>query len=632
MDYVKLGLKVGLEVHQELATKHKLFCQCPPLLFRDEPEYTFIRRLRPSQSELGEIDPAALFEFQKGKTIIYEANRETSCLVEMDEEPPGPLNAEALDICLTFTLLTGGTPVDEVHVMRKIVVDGSNTTGFQRTCVTSLGGKLEVGDKTYSLQQVGLEEDAARKIAEEGGVSRYRIDRLGIPLIEVTTDPVIYSPEEAEEVALAIGRILRATGKVRRGLGTIRQDVNISIVGGALIEIKGVQELNLVSKVVEYEVQRQVKLLEIVDILKEKGIKATDLTDEPLDVSDLFGETKSRIIKNALSRGGRVLAVKLEGFAGCVGIELCPDRRLGTEMADHAKFAGGVRGIFHTDELPAYDITVEEVEALRERVGASDADAVVIVADEEESCRRALSAVVKRAREALEGVPSETRAANPDGTTHFTRPRPGAARMYPETDMPPIVVSSERIARLRVNLPEMPEVKLRRFTTDYGINEKLARQVINSDYTRLFEEMTGEGLADPVQLAVTLTEDFRGLQRDGVEIDNISDALIRGTFGFLKAGKTAKESLPQIFTWLAENPDGSPAAALEALGLGMLSGDELRSMVEAKVSENREMVERMGDRAIGPLMGMMMGEVRGRAEARDVQALLREAIGALARE
>ncbi len=630
MDYAKLGLKVGLEVHQELATKHKLFCQCPPLLFRDEPEYTFIRRLRPSQSELGEIDPAALFEFQKGKTIVYEANRETSCLVEMDEEPPGPLNAEALDICLTFTLLTGGTPVDEVHVMRKIVVDGSNTTGFQRTCVTSLGGKLEVGDKTYSLQQVGLEEDAARKIAEEGDVSRYRIDRLGIPLIEVTTDPVIYSPEEAEEVALAIGRILRATGQVRRGLGTIRQDVNISIVGGALIEIKGVQELNLVSKVVEYEVQRQVKLLEIVDILKERGIKAADLSDEPLDVSDLFGETKSRIVKNALSRGGRVLAVKLEGFAGCVGIELCPDRRLGTEMADHAKFAGGVRGIFHTDELPAYDITVEEVEALREKVGASDADAVVIVADEEESCRRALSAVVKRAREALEGVPSETRAANPDGTTHFTRPRPGAARMYPETDMPPIVVSSERIARLRANLPEMPEAKLKRFTTDYGINEKLARQVINSDYTQLFEEMMGEGLADPVQLAVTLTEDFRGLQRDGVEIDNISDALIRGTFGFLKAGKTAKESLPQIFTWLAGNPDGSPVDALKALGLGMLSGDELRSMVEAKVSENREMVERMGDRAIGPLMGMMMGEVRGRAEARDVQALLREAIGALA--
>ena len=204
--------------------------------------------------------------------------------------------------------------------------------------------------------------------------------------------------------------------------------------------------------------------------------------------------------------------------------------------------------------------------------------------------------------------------------------------MYPETDVPPIVVSSERIAGLRANLPEMPEVKLERFTADYGINEKLARQVINSDYTQLYEEMMGEGLADPVQLAVTLTEDFRGLQRDGVEIGSISDALIRDTFGLLKAGKTAKESLPQIFTWLAENSGGSPADALDALGLGMIGVDELRRMVEAKVTENREMVERMGDRAMGPLMGMMMGEVRGRAEAKDVQALLREAIGALTRE
>ena len=321
------------------------------------------------------------------------------------------------------------------------------------------------------------------------------------------------------------------------------------------------------------------------------------------------------------------MAVKLGGFAGCIGMELCPDRRLGTEMADHAKFAGGVRGIFHTDELPAYDITVEELEALRNRADVSDADAMVIVADDEESCRKALSAVVKRAREALEGVPSETRAANPDGTTHFTRPRPGAARMYPETDVPPIVVSSERIARLKANLPEMPEAKLERFTADYGINAKLAKQVINSDYTQLYEEMMGESLADPVQLAVTLTEDFRGLQRDGVEIGNISDTLIRETFGLLKDGKTAKEALPQIFTWLSENSSGSPADALDTLGLGMIGGDELRRMVETKVSENQEMVERLGDRAMGPLMGMMMGEVRGRAEAKDVQALLREALG-----
>ncbi|MGD2142222.1 MAG: Glu-tRNA(Gln) amidotransferase GatDE subunit E, partial [Candidatus Bathyarchaeota archaeon] len=207
MDYRKLGLKVGLEIHQELSTEHKLFCQCPPELFKEEPEYEFIRRLRPSQSELGKIDPAALFEFLKGRSILYEASTESNCLVEMDEEPPGPLNPEALDTCLTFALMTGSRPVDEVHVMRKIVVDGSNTTGFQRTCVVSLGGQVEVEGKTIGLQHVGLEEDAARKIGDEGDVSRYRIDRLGIPLIEVATDPDISAPEEAEAGALAIGRI-----------------------------------------------------------------------------------------------------------------------------------------------------------------------------------------------------------------------------------------------------------------------------------------------------------------------------------------------------------------------------------------------------------------------------------------
>ena len=628
MDYGKLGLKVGLEVHQELATEHKLFCQCPPELFRDEPEYTFLRRLRPSQSELGEVDPAALFEFMKRRTMVYEANRATSCLVEMDEEPPGELNPEALDVCFTFALMTGGRPVDEVHVMRKIVVDGSNTTGFQRTCVTSLGGSVEVGDRSYGLTQICLEEDAARKIAEEGIVSRYRIDRLGIPLIEVTTAPDIHSPEEAEEVALAIGRILRATGKVRRGLGTIRQDVNVSIEGGALIEIKGVQELALVSKVVEYEVQRQTALLEIASELKKRRVSESDIGKELVDASEVFRETKSRIIKNALREGGSVHALKLKGFGGLVGRELCPNRRLGTEMADYAKFWGGVKGIFHTDELPAYDISEGEVKNLKAKVGASKSDAVVIVADEAEKCSRALMAVADRAREALIGVPQDTRAADPDGTTHFTRPRPGAARMYPETDVVSIVVTPERIESLKANLPEMPKEKLDRFKADYGINEKLARQVIDSDHTQLFEELAREGEVDPTLLSVTLTETLKMLEREGMETGKLSDDALRGVFSLVGSGRTAKESIPEVLTWLGSNPEGTPEEALAELGLAMLTRDELRSLVEAKVAEKRELVERMGARAVGPLMGVIMAELRGKAEAREVQALLRELLEA----
>jgi glutamyl-tRNA(Gln) amidotransferase subunit E len=626
MDYTNLGLKVGLEIHQELATEHKLYCQCPPELFTGEPEYTFLRRLRPSQSELGEIDPAALFEFMKGRTMLYEANRATSCLVEMDEEPPGPLNPEALDLCLTFALMTDSKPVDEVHVMRKIVVDGSNTTGFQRTCVISLGGSVESEGKTYGIQHVGLEEDAARKVGDEGAVSRYRIDRLGIPLMEVATDPDIYSPEEAERVALAVGRILRATGKVKRGIGSIRQDVNISLTDGALIEIKGVQELSLVSKVVEYEVQRQITLLKLTEELEDRGVREEALKGAPIDVTILFSGTKSKIIKNAIDMGGVVLAIKLNGFTGIIGSEICPGRRLGTEMADHARFHGGVKGIFHTDELPAYDISEEEIQALKEKMGASVSDAVAIAADDMDKSMKALEAVVDRAIQALSGVPRETRSANPDGTTYFTRPRPGAARMYPETDVVCIPVTPERLETLRATLPEMPEEKLSRLKADYSINEKLARQVMNSIHLELFEELAKGGLGDPTLMAVTLTETLKSLERDGVPVGSLEEPAIKGVFALVNEGKTAKESIPGLLIWLASNPERSAEEALDTLCLGMIGVEALRELVEAKVSEKEGLVEQMGMKAFGRLMGILMREVRGKARAEDVQTLLREVL------
>jgi len=625
IDYEKVGLKVGLEIHQQLNTSAKLFCNCKPALFKEEPEMTFLRGLRPTQSELGQVDPAAYFEFQKGGRILYEANRTTSCLVEMDEEPPHPLNPEAVETVLTVALMMKAKPVDEIHVMRKTVIDGSNTTGFQRTCVIALNGEIKVGEKTVPIQHAGLEEDAARKTGdEEGNITRYRIDRLGIPLIEIATAPVKKSPKEAEEVAFAIGRVLRATGRVIRGLGTIRQDINISIPNGALMEIKGLQELELVPLVVEYEVQRQLSLIRITEELNKAGVKQENLKEEFFDVSPVFKRTKCKVVRKALDGNRQVLAVKLPRFKGFLKRELMPGFRLGTEFADRARFWGRVGGIFHTDEMPAYGITTEEVEELRKMVKAQDEDAVVFVADKAENAKDALKAVVERAREALKGVPAETRAPNPDGTTKYMRPRPGAARMYPETDIPPIQITEDYVRKVSLRLPELPEQKLERLIKVHRLNQKLAKQVLDSENGELFETIVKESNVSPTTVAAFMTETTKALKRDGVCVEKISENTIREIFKALGSGGLTKEAIPEIVNWLSLHEDKTVEEAVDNIGLKILSREELEKIIDFIIERNRSLIEQRGANAFGPLIGVVMKEVRGKANATLVSELVKK--------
>jgi len=621
--YSKIGLKAGLEIHQQLDTREKLFCSCEPKLFKGEPEFTFVRRLRPTQSELGQVDSAALFEFHKGTKILYEANKESVCLVEMDEEPPHDLNKEAVEICLIVSLMIKAKLVDEIHVMRKTVIDGSNTTGFQRTCVVALNGEIDIKGKKVAIQQVSLEEDAARKTGKDGQLIRYRIDRLGIPLIEVTTAPVIYSPEEAEETAFAIGRILRATRMVRRGLGTIRQDVNVSIRDGALIEIKGVQELELVSQVIENEVQRQLSLLEIRDELKKRGVKKEDITEDFVDITQVFNNTNCKVIAKALKQNKPVLAVRLSGFAGLLKKQLALGMRLGAELAGIARFWGRIGGIFHTDEMPAYGVTTEELNKLGQLLKKDSMDAVVFVADTLENATDALKAVTERARVALEGVPEETRAANPDGTTKYMRPRPGAARMYPETDVPPIQVTKAYINELSTRLPELPEQLMKRLMEDFSLNRKLAKQILNSEYLELFESLAGETKVSPTVIAVALTETLKALRREGINVKAVTDEQFMQMFGLIGSGKTAKESIPEMLTWLASHEGATANDALKSLGLGMISRKELERWVDDVITKNSGLIEARGKGSLGALMGIIMKKARGRVKAELVNRILK---------
>ncbi|HDJ83944.1 MAG TPA: Glu-tRNA(Gln) amidotransferase subunit GatE [Desulfurococcaceae archaeon] len=629
LDYEKLGLKVGLEIHQQLDTKHKLFCDCPTKLVDVDKQDEFERRLRPTQSELGEVDIAAFFEWKRGRIYHYESPRTSSCLVETDEEPPHELNREALTIALAIAKALHSNIVDEIHVMRKIVIDGSNTTGFQRTAIISLGGYIEVDGKRYGVQTICLEEDAARKVGEEGKKVRYRLDRLGIPLIEIATSPDIHSPEEAEKVALAIGQLLRLTGKVKRGIGTIRQDLNISIEGGVKTEIKGVQRLDLLPKVIEYEVQRQLKLLEIRDELRKRGVREEDLVYDFIDVTDVFKKTQSKVIRRTIASGGKVLAVKLPGFKGLLGVELQPNRRFGTELADYARFWGGVGGLFHSDELPKYGISKEEVEKVYEKLKADPSkDAFVIIADKEEKAREALKAVVDRAREALKGIPKETRAANPDGTTRYMRPQPGAARMYPETDIPPVEITEELLKEAEKLVPEPPQQKLKKLIEQHGLSKELAQQVLRSIHLALYEELV-EKYGDKVPATVianTIVSTLKALKGEGVPVENIEEHHIEDTIRVVAEGKASKEAIPEILAYLAKHPEKNAEQAIKELGIKVMSMSEVEKIIDEIVKEMKPLILQRKERAMGPVMGRAMAKLRGKVEGRIVAQIVSKKI------
>jgi glutamyl-tRNA(Gln) amidotransferase subunit E len=409
--------------------------------------------------------------------------------------------------------------------------------------------------------------------------------------------------------------LLRSTGEVKRGLGTIRQDVNVSITDGARVEIKGVQALDQIDEIVRLEVQRQVELLEIRDRLRERD----GAVDEPRDVSDVFADTDSGVVAGALDSGGAVRAVRLAGFDGLVGHEIQPDRRLGTELSDHAK-RHGAGGVFHTDELPAYGVTAAEVGALREAVDAGPDDAVALVADDAETASLAIDAVAERARTALEGVPEETRDANEDGTTRYLRPLPGAARMYPETDVPPVEPDQSEI-----EVPELLTEKTERYQSEHGLDAGLAEQVAYGRRFPLFESAVVAGV-DPTLAANTLESTLTELRRDDVTVENLTDDHLLDVLLLVDDGDLAKEGIGDVLTVLAENPDLTAEDAVEEAGLAGVGDEEVREAVAEVVERNAEQVREEGMGAFSALMGEAMGALRGKADGGQVSDVLREEI------
>ncbi len=616
-----IGVKVGLEIHQQLATNKKLFCNCTPIE-SDEYSIKFQRKLRASKSELGEFDPAALFESTKSKTIMYYANRESSCLVEQDEEPPHELDEDAKKIALIISSALKSNIFSEIYPMRKTVIDGSNTTGFQRTMLIAQSGFFNAGETKIEIQSICLEEDAAKILGEEDSIRKFGLERLGVPLVEIATEPFEVELTEIKKIALSLGRILRSTKKVKRGLGSIRQDVNVSIKdgGGVVIEVKGVQQLDQLEKVVEYEAKRQHGLLKISKRIQEKNWKFSN--EDKKDITELFSKCKSKIIQNAIKKNQKIIAISFKNMAGLFGFSPYEDIRLGKEVAELVRFFG-IGGVFHSDELPNYGIEESDLEELKKVREIKENDAFLILASPQEKIHTIVDQIILRVEYIRDhGIPIDTRLATQSGETKFLRPRPGAARMYPETDIPPIIITKEELSKAEKNIPKSWDDSIKELETKYKINPQLAEQIFDSRYIGLFERIVEKINTNPTFVASILCSSITNLERNGLDSNLLKNEEIFKSFQLLEEGKIAKESIEIVFENIMAGKSKTTEEAMKNTSIQSVNEDDLERIVEDIVEKNEGIIKNQKERAIGPLMGIAMKELRGKASGETINNLL----------
>ena len=619
----KIGLKVGLEIHQQLDTNKKLFCNCKPI---ENTEYTekFTRKLRAAKSELGKIDPAALFESSKSKTIIYYANQNSSCLVEKDDEPPHDLDVNAKKTALLISSALNSEIFSEIHVMRKTVIDGSNTSGFQRTMLVAQGGQIMVDEKKVGVQSICLEEDAGKLIKDENNQRFFSLDRLGVPLVEIALEPVSGDPAFVRKIALTLGRLLRVSKKVARGIGTIRQDVNVSIDGGGVVEIKGVQQLEQLEKIIEYEAKRQYGLKLISEKINSLGTYDVDENDV-FTISSLLANCNSKIIKKSLENENKIKAIRVKKFSGVFGFEPFSGIRLGKEIGQLVRFFG-IGGVFHSDELPNYGIENDDIQKVRKHLELEQQDAFLIIAGKDPTLDFAVTSIINRIKNAKNGPLAETRAATPTNETIFLRPRPGASRMYPDTDIPTIRVSNNELDYASSMIPKSWDETILQIQNKYKIFQQLSDQIFDSEYFELFEKICNNDEASPNFVASVLCSTITNLQRNNFDASLLKDKEIFDVFDLLNENKISKESIEIIFKQIMSGKAISVSEAIQNASIKNLTEEELSEILDKIIEDNLDKIEQDGMRAISSLMGLAMKQVRGQVSGNLVNNLLVEKI------
>jgi glutamyl-tRNA(Gln) amidotransferase subunit E len=613
-DYARLGLKSGLEVHQQLDTRTKLFCRCPATRYSPAYDAQILRHMRPTLSELGEYDPTALMEFKTRKEIVYRIARETVCTYEMDDAPPFELNREALDIALEIALLLDCNIVGELHIARKQYLDGSIPTGFQRTTILGVDGQLIVDGKRIGVRQLGLEEDSCREVSDVGHLRTYMTDRLSIPLIEVVTEAELHTPQEVAAAGEVIRRLTRATGRVRTGIGAARQDVNVSVAGGDRVEIKGVPSIRQFPALVHYEALRQRALLDIRDRLRRRSLDPATFGAPVADVSGVLRHTSFAPARVALEAGGKVMAVRLPRFRGILSHQTGPHNAFDRELE------GRVRVIACLDGTP--NLCHQEAgygQRLPNRIwattagilGAEDGDALVLVWGPERDARLAADEIGARCREALSHIPRETRRAAPDGSTHFERVLPGPDRMYPDTDSPPIALTDDHIARVKKRMAARPWDTLAAWKAA-GLNDELARDVLRSRRRGLFEKLRGRPGLEPRLLAVVLGQQVKAVERRWSR--HLDDGRLTELLGLYALRRFTREAFPELLTRLGDTAGLPVATAVAAVVPEGPNGDDWQELAAAALeTAGAWRAARTADGRWKAAMGVVMtGGLRGR--------------------
>jgi glutamyl-tRNA(Gln) amidotransferase subunit E len=617
--YKNLGLKCGLEIHQQLSTERKLFCRCKAVMHLDKPSAIILRHMRPTLSELGEYDGTALMEFKTKKNVVYQLYDDTVCTYEMDDTPPFRINHEALDIALEIGLLCNCSIVNEIHISRKQYLDGSIPTGFQRTGIIGIEGWIPYKNRKIRIIQLGLEEDACREISDVGHKIVFKTDRLSIPLVEVVTYPDISTPLEAEEVANLIGRLLRSTGKVRRGLGSVRQDVNVSITGGTRIELKGVPKLQYIAKAVANEAKRQKALLDIRDELRLRGINEKTFKSEHKDVTKIFTKSKFKKFKEVIKNKEKIYAIKLHLFAGILDILTQPGKTFGDEIAGRVKVIACLDvmpNIIYSNHFKEHNLSSEEIKQLEKLLYAKSTDAIILVWGNLADVKTAIEEIKLRAIDATQGVPSETRQVFPDGINDFERILPGPDRMYPDTDSPPTPITEEKLDEIRRQLPESIWDREKRLEKN-GLSTPLVKSLSISKHYDIYKKIIENLKVNPILVAVTLEEKLKWLKRKGKNVDLISEKNLYQLFEMLTENKFSKEAIPVILKFLADNPDKNVKNAVSYLEIKPMSTKELEKVVDDLVIQYSN--PKKSDITFNRLMGDIMKIARNRIDGKLVK-------------